>query len=169
MEPIALAGLTMQISAPVVALDSSATTLSSTNALWAVINGKQVIHAAFSNHATTGSTAKVSPYDVNSGDLITVAVNKAKNLVFGLDASGNLLVAASEAVDVSAAGAPTLATDRLDLPEWPSIPDTMCPCFYVRVGAGATASTWTLGSSNWNATGVTCDVTSISALPNRPQ
>lgn len=40
--------------------------------------------------------------------------------------------------------------------EFPALPDLYCPFAYNTLRAGSTVSgTWTLGSSNWNATGMT--------------
>lgn len=54
-------------------------------------------------------------------------------------------------------------------PKFPNVPDTMTPFAYQVVKASSTASAWTIGTSNWNATGVTNAIVNVHELPDRPQ
>lgn len=53
------------------------------------------------------------------------------------------------------------------LPSWPPIADGTVAYAYAVIKASAAASTWTFGSSNWNATGISIVVKNISTLPSR--
>lgn len=53
-------------------------------------------------------------------------------------------------------------------PMFPNIPDTMCPFAYQVLKFYGSASTWTFGTSNWNA--VTSNtIVNVAQLPDRPQ
>ena len=55
-------------------------------------------------------------------------------------------------------------------PNLPPVPEGYVPFAIMTVKAGATASAsgWLLGTSNWNASGVTVSIEDIGSLPNRP-
>lgn len=55
-----------------------------------------------------------------------------------------------------------------DAPQFPYIPDNKCPFAYQIVKNGSTGSAWTIGTSNWNATGITDLIVNVSTLPTRP-
>jgi hypothetical protein len=85
-------------------------------------------------------------------------------VVFCLDSADAVKIVAGEVVALDAGGA------FLDAPEFPNVPDTLCPMGYVIVKGGATLSgTFTVGSSNWNTTGMTYVVTDVFGMPDRPQ
>ena len=56
-------------------------------------------------------------------------------------------------------------------PQFPNIPDDVCPFAYQVLKAGATASATAIvfGTANWNATGFTNAIVNVLVLPSRPQ
>lgn len=162
MDQLSQTPLTGNFMAQVTALHSAATTLDSTNAMHFAIKGKLYTHAAFSTTATPTT-------DVNTGAaFVRVGTNEGSVFVIGLNASGTVQVAQGsvEALDVGGA--------FINAPQFPSIPDTMCPVAYVVCKAGATAaakaSGWLFGTSNFSGvTGITLAAVDICTLPSRPQ
>lgn len=55
----------------------------------------------------------------------------------------------------------------LNAVQFPAIPDTLTPFCWQLCKAGLTASDWTPGTSNWNATGASNTVFNVSVLPSR--
>jgi hypothetical protein len=137
-------------------ISGAATTHSSSAGVFS-LRGKAITHAADSGVATPTT-------DTNTGAAITLSANQARVVVFGLTAADAVGIVAGEVVSLDAAGS------FLDAPEFPSVPDTLCPFGYVIAKGGATlAATFTVGTSNWNTTGMTYVVTDTFGLPDRPQ
>lgn len=122
------------------------------------IKGKGYKKSAASNAATPTT-------DVNTGAAFTaIALNKACVFVWGLDSSGNLKVAQGSTVDYSDAGVFSVA------PQFPAVPDTVCPIGYELVKVISTGSAWTMGVSNQaSQTGITKVFVDCFTLPDRPQ
>lgn len=137
------------------ALTGGVTTITTGNTISYAIAGKMYTKA---NGALTTPTT-----DANDGAAMTLTANKARALVLGLDKDGNPKLMAGAIVDWdgSAFQVP---------PPLPNVPATVCPIAYIVLKGGSTLSgTFTVGSSNWNATGMTATITNVMALPDRPQ
>lgn len=133
------------------------TTLTTTGTTHYSIKGKTYTKAAMTNAANVTT-------DANTGAaFVALAANKGSVYVVGLDSGGNVKVAQGTIVDLDPVGAFVIA------PQFPPIPDTMCPIGYVTLANGPTGSAWTWGSSNWTATGAVDLFVSVSELPPRPQ
>jgi len=136
------------------------------------VGGKAHYKAATSN-ITTPTT------DAATGAAFT-AIPKGTSLeawgrtyVVCLDTSATPALKVVEGELVRATPGRTGATmEFLDAPEFPAIPDTICPIGYINVmiGNDLSAASWTFGSSNL-ATLTGCNRTFISCmlLPARPQ
>lgn len=138
------------------------TTISTTGTTHYAIKGKAYTLAAMTNAATPTT-------DVNSGAaFVRVGANEGSVYVVGLDSSGNVKVAQGSVESLDAAGA------FLTAPQFPVIPDTVCPIGYLVIKAGSTAaakaSGWLFGTSNNSGvTGITYTFVSVIGLPARPQ
>jgi len=110
-------------------------------------------------------TAGASPTtDAVTGNAITLVPNKGMVVVWCLDLPGNVKVVAGPAADLDSAG------NFKVYPQFPGVPDTLCPFAYHVIKAGSTTvGTWTFGSSNWNATGLSHTVVDVLVQPARPQ
>ena len=144
---------------PATLIAGTTTTLTTTGAMVYTIDGKPYDKAAMTNLATpttdSGSTSLPAfrPITTNQGSIY----------VFCLDISGNLKVAQGS-VEALNAGAFTNA------PQWPTVPETLCPFGYVIVKAGATAvAPWVFGTNNWaGVTGVTTVFGRLTQMTDRP-
>jgi hypothetical protein len=117
---------------------------------------------AYSKAQVSGGTTPST--DGNTGLPINLTANFGTVVVWALDKDGNVKVYQGDEEALSASGSFNRA------PEFPALPDTVAPFAYSVHKAGSTTSgTWTFGSSNWNATGVTHAVQDVMELPSRPQ
>ena len=139
----------------------STTTVSTTTAASFTIQGKMYLQsAAWSNKAHPTTDANTAAAFVN------IPANYGSVIVYGTDSGGtNLLAAQGKIVPLNDAGAFIAA------PDFPVIPDTMCPLGYLLIKCGSTASSgWTPATSNQaSVTGVTYTRADVSTLPPKPQ
>ena len=135
------------------------TTLTTANTSLYSIGGKAYSKAGASNAATPttdGTTAAA---------FVAVAVGYGCVFVLGYNSAGTLTVCQGpqQALDAS--------SNFLNAPQFPAVPDTMCPVGYLVTKVGSTGSAWTFGSSNLAGppTGVTHTFVDVFTLPGRPQ
>lgn len=138
------------------------TTFATTGATLYCINGKAYSTAAGSNAATP-------TVDPNTGVAYkAVGVNKGSVFVHCYDgqaaAANAIKVYQGSIVDLDAGGNFTSA------PEFPAIPDSVCPFAYELIQVASNGSAWTFGASNQSSvTGVTFTRQDVMVLPDRPQ
>lgn len=133
-------------------LSGTATTYSS-SAFGYAING-----VCYANGANSGAATPTT--DGNTGAAITLTANKARCIVWAVDSGGTEKVYAGPIVDYT--GAPSGVVCPL-----PDIPGTVAPfAMHVLKGGSTLSGTWTFGSSNWDATGLT--VGTVVNLCQRP-
>ena len=120
--------------------------------------------AAVTNAATPTTDA------VTGAAFVPVPIGGGSVFVFGYDSGGNIKVAQGSIVTLDATGAFNI------LPQFPIVPDTVCPFGYQLIQAApATATTpavatWTFGTNNNSSvTGVTYTMVDVMTLPDRPQ
>ena len=137
------------------------TTVTTTTAATYSIQGKiYVMGAAWTNkaHVTT---------DANTGAaFVNIPANNGGVIVYGTDSGGaNMLAVQGKIVPLNDSGAFIAA------PDFPTIPDTMCPLGYLLIKCGSTATSgWTAATSNQaSVTGVTYTRVDVSNLPPKPQ
>ena len=137
------------------------TTVTTTTAATYSIGGKIYAQgAAWTNkaHPTT---------DSNSGAaFVNIPANYGGVVVYGTDSGGsNLLAVQGKITPLDASGAFIYG------PDFPAIPDTMCPLGYLVVKCDSTATLgWTPATSNQSGVaGVTYARQDVSTLPARPQ
>jgi hypothetical protein len=80
----------------------------------------------------------------------TGAVKAIQGPVFALDSAGNF-------------------STPPGAPQFPEVPDSLAMWAYTVVKNGATGSSWTFGTSNWNATGITLAHQDVICMPRVPQ
>lgn len=135
------------------------TTLTTANTQLYGIKGKAYTKAGTSNEATPTS-------DSTTGTtFVAVPVSYGSVFVICRDSSGNLKACQGQLQALDASNAFILA------PQFPAIPDTLCPIGYVTVKVGSTGSAWTFGASNFAGppTGVVFAFQDVFTLPDRPQ
>lgn len=132
------------------------TVYDTTAAIQYVLGGKIAAKATVAD-GTTPTTGGVS------GAAITLTANNGRVVVWCLTSGGTVKVLEGDIEALDAAG------NFIDYPSFPDIPDTYVPFAYQVLKGGATLSgTWTFGSSNWNATGLTSTIVNVATLPARP-
>jgi hypothetical protein len=112
----------------------------------------------------TAITDGVTPTtDYVSGSSITLTANKSRVVVWGLISGGTVKVIAGDIVDWD-------GTAYNNAPPTPDVPDTFVPFAVQLLKGGSTVSgTWTFGTSNWNATGITSSIQNVMVLKARPR
>ena len=93
----------------------------------------------------------------------TLAASRGCALLFLLNAAGTVSVmqGPTEVIDESG------TFDKA--PEFPESPDGTVAFAYMILENDSTGSTFTIGTSNWNATGATNSIKNLGLLPSRPQ
>lgn len=134
---------------------TGAVTTHSSAAMAYAIRGRCFTHAVDSGVATP-------TVDFVTGLPITLVAGQGRAVVWCLDSADANRSIAGPVVALDAAG------NFTDAPVLPAIPDTLCPVAITLHRAGSTAvGTWTYGTSNWNAAGLTHTAINISTLPDR--
>lgn len=132
------------------------TTTTTTTGVGYAIKGKAYLGVAAANGATPTT-------DGNGNAFTAIGLNKAGVFVWCYDSAGALKVMQGEIVNYSDAGVFERA------PQFPTIPDTLCPIAYELVKVISTGSAWTMGASNQaSQTGITKVFVDIVTLPHRP-
>lgn len=121
------------------------------------INGK-----AYTKSGTNADQATPTT-DYNTGVAFpTLTANQGAVMVWAYNSSGAVKCMMGE-IETLVGGA------FVNPPQFPKVPNDVCPFAYQVLKAGATAGTITFGSSNWNATGFTNVIQNVLVLPDRPQ
>lgn len=136
---------------------SGAVTTYSTSAFGFALNGDHFARAAVAGGATPTT-------DGNTGTAITLTANRARAIVWTVNAAGTIQVFAGPIVEWTDTSANSTVCPL------PNLPGTVAPFAAHTVQAGSTTvGTWTFGSSNWNATGISAiTVRNLCQLRNQP-
>jgi len=160
MGKLSEAGGTSSNYAPVIALHAAATTLDSTNAFHFSIKGKLYT-------ATAWTTAATPTTDYNTGAaFVRVGTSECSVFVIGLQSDGTIKVMQGTVEALDSAGTVVVP------PQFPTIPDDVCPVGYVFCKAGSTAAAkatgWLFGTSNFSGvTGITLTAQDLQTMPSR--
>jgi len=139
-------------------LSGGATTVSTTGTPSYYYLGKIIA----STNQSSGATPTT---DIATGAaFVALATGQGSLFVFGWDASAPTVFSVAQGPVVTAAN----VTNGAAAYDFPSIPSTFVPVAYVTISYVG-ASTWTFGTSNWNATTTTIGtVINCALLPNQP-
>lgn len=144
-------------------LSGAANSFTTASAILYAIMGKALSKAAVAG----GVTPTV---DAVTGKPITIQPGQGTNVLWCLDAAGNVRVLQGSVEVVDASGNFQFAP-----PQFATVPETLTPFAYsVHKGNPANAATplaalFTFGATNWNTAGTTHTAADLIALPNRPQ
>ena len=147
----------------------STNTWSNTVASQCVIRGKFIATQVGVNNA-----ASITPtLDSNTGvAFVAITTDKCAAIVFGADSTGGATTirAVQGPLMDTYAGVTTTVGAFKGAPQFPSIPDDFCPIAYTVVRVAPTGATFTLGSTQWAASGISCATfVNVATLPDRPQ
>lgn len=138
---------------------TTTTTTTNSATFYYSIRGKAYTATGASNGTTPTTDA------VTGAAFTAIGLNKAGVFVWCYDTSGNLKVVQGEIVSYTDGG-----EYPQGYPEFPAVPDTLCPIGYELVKVISTGSAWTMGVSNQaSQTGITKVFVDCSTLPDRPQ
>lgn len=143
---------------------SSANTLVTANTNATTLN--YAIKGKFYGKAFNTALATPTTDATTAAAFLPVLANQGSVYVVGYDKDASAIIASQGSIQaLDAAG------KFITAPQFPAIPDTMCPFGYIVVSNISTGSAWTFGTSNWNATGVSGNVAcvDVATLPGRPQ
>jgi hypothetical protein len=163
MEHLNLRGMTMgTIKTGLIKGTTSTYTTTVTSA--GMINGKYVTGLTAQTNTATPTT------DAATGAaFVALADNQCTVLVIGQKADSTIQMAQGS-IEATATGVTTTAGAFLNAPQWPNLPDDFMVFGYAIVRTAPSASAWTPGTSNWDATGVTAtEFVQCGVLPARPQ
>ena len=121
------------------------------------------IGGKFATPLSSGSNTASPTTDYNGDAFTAQAASTVCVYVYSIVAAGTIAVhqGSVETMDVDAV---VVASS------FPSIDlETYLPFGYVVIQNGSTGSAWTIGTSNWTATGVLDTFTDVTVLPSRPQ
>lgn len=142
----------------------SVNTWSTTIASTGMIGGKHVVALGI----TTGGTTPV--LDATTGEAFPpLSDNQATVIVWGQNAAGTIQ-ASQGGIEDTEVGITVTAGAFKRAPAFPSLPDDFMVLAYQLIRTAPSASAFTFGTSNWNATGITVSTAvNCGVLPERPQ
>lgn len=154
--------LTMSVANAVVAAGTTST-YSTSNTTECIFKGKW-------GTTLTAQTNTASPTtDANTGAaFVALTDNQVSVFVWGVTAAGAIAVCQGTVQD-TATGVTTTPGTIHTAPQFPKLPDDFCPLAYTLIQTAPSAATWTFGSGEWAATGITDTWVNVSVLPDRPQ
>lgn len=149
--------LTMSFSSGLLTGTGAETVYDTTAIIQFAIDGVIYNKAAVTDGATPTT-------DGNTGAAFTaVGADQIGVFVWGLNSSGTVSLYQGDIENVDG------ATDvALMLPQFPTLPKGICPFAYTVIQTTGAASDFTIGTSNWNATGVTATHKNLAVIPSRP-
>lgn len=134
------------------------TTYSTTGTTLYCIKGRAYSKGAVTNGATPTTDAATGVA------FLPVAANQGSVFVFCYDSGGNIKVVQGQVQALDVGGKFVLT------PQFPGIPDTLCPFGWLVATAGSTAvGNWVFGTNNLSGvTGLTYSFSDCMTLPDRP-
>lgn len=117
---------------------------------------------------TTPTTGFTSGSPSTAVTLTTLAVSQGCVLVWSMISDGTVKIHQSA---IKTLDASNNFQEPDGIPDFPDVDlNTYCPFAYMVLKNGSTGSTFTIGSSNWNATGMSVAIDNVMfGLPDRPQ
>ena len=153
------------ISAGLIHTAGAANTFATTVQSEGMINGKWVTTPL---GITTGGTTPTTDAATGAA-FVALTDNQATVIVWGQTATGTIQLCQGS-IENTQVGAATVAGDFIRAPQFPNLPDNFCPMAYQLIRTAPDASAFTIGTSNWNATGITVSTAqNIAVLPDRLQ
>lgn len=147
------------------AVAGTTNTFTTTAATVPIIKGKFGTALGVLTNSTTTPTT-----DANTAAAFpAITANNCAAVVFGTNAAGTLSAVQGPIIP-TVAGVTTTVGAFILAPQFPPIPDDFCPFAYTIVRVSPTGATFTLGTTSWAASGISCATfANVAQLPPRPQ
>ena len=117
--------------------------------------------------AAQTNTASPTADAMTGAAFVPVLANQATVLVWGVNEAGAIKCAQGSIVPTEI-GVTTTVGAFISAPQFPSLPEDFCPIAYQLVRVSPTGATFTAGTTQWAASGITCSVAkNIATLPDR--
>lgn len=152
-----IGGLIVLSKAGLTGLSGAATTFTTGASIVYGIYGKLFTKTAVAGGATP-------TVDAVTGQAITLKAGYGTNLLWTVDAAGNIGVVQGSVEQLDNANLFKFAA-----PQFAGLPDNLVPFAYSVIKNAATGTLFTVGTSTWNQAGITVTAQDIFAIPNRPQ
>lgn len=149
-------GLNFATTSSLLTATGAETVHDTTVALSFCINGKALSKSGTNADQTTPTV------DAVTGAAITQVASQLRVVVWCYNASGTVKVVAGDVVSWD-------GTNATPMPQFPNVPNDLCPFAYQVLKTSSSAGTITFGTSNWNATGFTNAIVNVLVLPDHPQ
>lgn len=148
---------------------SAAFVLGTTSTYTTTVTTTAVINGLFGTTLGAQTNTASPTTDANTGLAFpALSANQATVLVWGVDAAGAIKLMQGSIVPTET-GVTTTAGAFIVGPQFPAIPDTVCPIAYNLVRTSPTGSAFTAGTTSWTASGITASTAkNVHTLPARP-
>lgn len=119
------------------------------------------VYSAANNAAATTPTI-----DAVTGEAFApISANKATVVVVAVNAAGEVHLAQGSVVDTTV-GVTTTKGNFILAPQFPVLPDTLCPIGYGLVRTAPDAAAFTVGTSSWTASGIYVGLNGTTTMAN---
>lgn len=174
MDFLAQTPLTLTLSKAALALSGAVATFTTTGATLYGIKGK-----AFSTNAAAGAATGTTDA-VTGATFVPIPAGVAASGANPGAAYGSVFVFCYDGSSTTAATAIKIVQGQVQAldpvtglfviaPQFPAIPDGLCPFGYAVVKGATNSAAFAFGTSLWNATGITVTAVDVIGLPPRPQ
>lgn len=163
--------LTLNHTNPGVAFGTTSTITTTADTLVSIAGAWATVYSAANNAAATSPTINAA-----TGSAFTsMGPNKATVIVVCQNAAGQLRLAQGSVEDTEVGVTTTKGAFKL-APQFPVLPDGLCPLAYGLVRTAPDAAAWTCGTSSWTASGLYVGLNGTTTmqgvngtLPDRPK
>jgi hypothetical protein len=151
-------------------LVSAAFVLGTTSTYTTTVTTEHVINGKFGTTLGAQTNTASPTVDANTGLAFpAVLKDQATVLVWGVNAAGAIKLCQGSIVPTMP-GVTTTVGGFIMPPQFPALPDDFCPIAYGLVRVSPTGATFTAGTTQWAASGITCSTfQNVATPPDRPQ
>jgi hypothetical protein len=150
-------------------LVSAGFVLGTTSTYTTTVTTQHVINGVFGTTLAAQTNTASPTTDATTGAaFVPLTANQATVLVWGVNAAGAIKLSQGSIVPTET-GVTTTVGNFINAPQFPALPDDMCPIAYCLVRTSPTGNAFTAGTTSWTASGISCTTAkNINTLPARP-
>ena len=149
---------------------SSAMIAGTTSTYTTTVSTDCIVNGLFATAITAQTNTATPTTDATTGAaFVALGANKTCAIVLGQTVGGVIKMSQGPIIDTYTGVTTTVGAFK-EAPQFPVLPDTMCPLAYTLVRTAPDAAAWTPGTSSWTASGVSATTfKNVAVLPQRPQ